>query len=409
MGASTSGDESFAGTPSLLRAINERTLLDAIRDLGPVSRAQLARHTGLSKPTVSQGLAALHSAGLLREAGRTSGGKGPTAVLYELNSTAGWVVGIDVGHSFVRAAIANLTGDIVARRDERTQVRSSSALIEQVGAMAHGVASDAGIRWKDVTHATLGSPGVFDEPSDHVALAHNLPGWGRPGLVEAVRDRLGTRLSFENDVNLAAVGEYWRGLGKGIPNFVYLHVGTGVGMGLVINHELFRGATGAAGEIGYVPLVADPHARTSRLRGSLESAAGAAGVVDAAKRLGMAPPLTARKVFAAARKGDAKATKVVATEAERIALAIAAVIPVVDPELVILGGGIGRNGDLLLEPVRTELHGISPFHPRVEVSALGEDATIQGAVSMALHAAQEQLFARGEAGVGRARPFRSAS
>ena len=395
----------------MLRAINERTVLEAIRVLGPVSRAQLARHTGLSKPTVSQGLAALHSAGLLREAGRTSGGKGPTALLYELNANAGWVVGIDVGRSFVRAAAADLTGQIVARQDERARVRSSRSLIEQIGSMAHGVAAEAGIRWSDVTHATLGSPGVFDAPRDQVALAHNLPGWGRPGLAEAVREALGTRVSFENDVNLAAVGEYWRGLAKGVPNFVFLHVGTGVGMGLVIRDELFRGATGAAGEIGYVPIAADPHERKSRLRGSLESAAGAAGVVGAAKRLGMKPPLTPRKIFAAARKGDPTALKVVAIEAERIALAIAAVIPVVDPELVILGGGIGRNADLLLEPVRRELHQISPFHPRVDVSALGGDATIQGAVSLALQAAQSQLFARGEADASRPSPrsWRSAS
>jgi len=197
-------------------------------------------------------------------------------------------------------------------------------------------------------------------------------------------------------VNLAAVGERWRGIGKDVPNFVYLHVGTGVGLGLVLGGELFRGATGAAGEIAYVPVAADPHARGSRLHGSLESAAGAAGLIDAARRLGMGPPLTPRSVFTAARKGDRIAGKVVAIEAERIALAIATAAPIVDPELVIIGGGIGRNGDMLLEPVRRELHRISPFHPRVEVSTLGEDAGLQGAVALALRSAHDQLFARGE-------------
>jgi predicted NBD/HSP70 family sugar kinase len=383
------------GTPSLLRAINERSVLEFIRHRGPVSRAQIARDSGLSKPTVSQALAALESAGLVREAGRSSGGKGPSALLYELNARAGWVVGIDVGRAWVRAALADLTGEIVARRDERARVRSSHALISQLGEIAHALADEAGLRWRQVTFATIGSPGVFHPEIGQVALAHSLPGWGRQGLVEAVQRELGTKLAFENDVNLAALGEQWRGLGKGIANFLYLHVGTGVGLGIVLGGELYRGSTGAAGEIGYLPLVGtDPHDPRSRRRGALDEVAGASGVVAAAERLGFQPPLTAKKVFAAARRGDRAAARTVAEEAKRIALAVAAVVSVLDPELVVLGGGIGANGDLLLERVERQLASLSPFRPRVEVSALGEDAELHGAVSMSLRMAQEQLFAR---------------
>jgi len=395
-----SGDQTFAtGTPRLLRAINERTVLELIRQLGPVSRAQIARDSGLSKPTVSQALGELERARLVREAGRTSGGKGPTAILYQLNPRAGWVVGLDVGRDRVRAAIADLTGEIAARRDERAQVRSAASLIHQVGEVAHGLASDAGISWGQVTFAIVGSPGVFHSERRQVALAHNLPGWGRSGLVDAVRSELGTKVGFENDVNLAALGERWRGAGKGVRDFVYLYVGTGVGMGLVLDGELFRGASGAAGEIGYLPLGADPRHVASRRRGALEGALGAAGVVAAARSAGMTPPLTPKKIFAEARRGDVRARRVVAIVAERIALAIAAVVPVVDPELVILGGGIGRNGDLLLEPVEIELRRLSPFHPRVDVSMLGEDAELTGAVSLALDSAQDRLFERGESRV----------
>lgn len=391
----TGAEQTFSvGTPSLLRAINERSVLELIRHTGPVSRAQIARDSGLSKPTVSQALMALERARLVREAGRSSGGKGPSALLYELNPHAGWVVGIDVGRDLVRAAIADLTGEIVARRDERAHARSANSLIAQIGEIAHGLAAEAGIRWRQVTFAMVASPGVV-EPTGGLALAYNLPGWGRQGLVEAVRRELGTNVGFENDVNLATVGEQWHGLGKDVPNFVYLHVGTGVGMGLVLNGELYRGATGAAGEIGYLPLAAaDPHDPANRKRGALEGALGAAGIAATARGLGMKAPLTPKKVFAAARKGDERALGVVGLVTERIALAIAAVVPVVDPELVILGGGIGRNGDLLLEPVTRELRALSPFHPRIEVSPLGEDAELHGAVASALQAAQEQLFER---------------
>jgi predicted NBD/HSP70 family sugar kinase len=184
-----------------------------------------------------------------------------------------------------------------------------------------------------------------------------------------------------------------------VANFIFLHVGTGVGAGLVLNGELFRGASGAAGEIGYVPVAAG-HIRTSssRRRGALESAAGAAAVREEARRKGVKPPLTPERIFAAARRGDPAAEQVVRIEAERIAVAIATVVPVVDPELVVLGGGIGRNGDLLLEPVERELRVIMPFHPRIEVSSLGEEAELRGAVATALRAAQERLFRRGDAG-----------
>ena len=386
-----------AGTPSLLRAINERTVLECVRRVGPISRAQIARETALSKPTVSQALAGLEGAGLVQEAGRSKGGKGPTALLYELNPRAGWVVGIDVGRDWVRAAIADVTGEFVARRDERARVKSARALITQIGAIAHALAADAGIRWRQVTFATVGSPGVFEPNRGQVALAYSLPGWGREGIVDAVQQELGTKTAFENDVNLAALGERWHGLGKDVENFVYLHLGTGVGMGLVLNGELFRGSSGAAGEVAYLPLAGtDLEDRASRRRGPLDAAASAAGVVASARRMGMQPPLTAKRVFAAARAGDRMAMRVVETEAGRIALAIGAVASVVDPELVILGGGIGGNGDLLLEPVERELRSLSPFRPRVEASVLQEEATLHGSVYMALQAAQDQLFARGK-------------
>jgi predicted NBD/HSP70 family sugar kinase len=237
---------------------------------------------------------------------------------------------------------------------------------------------------------------VLEPTRGQVALAYALPGWGRRGLVEAVQRELGTKIAFENDVNLAALGEQWRGLGKGVENFVYLHVGTGVGAGLVLNGSLYRGASGAAGEVGYLPLGADDvHDPVSRRRGALDRAAGAAGVAGIARDLGMPAPISAQRVFAQARRGDELARKAVGLEAERIALAIAALVPVVDPELVVLGGGIGRNGDLLLEPIEREVRRLSPFRPRIEVSALGEEAGLHGAIATALQAAQGLLFARG--------------
>jgi predicted NBD/HSP70 family sugar kinase len=380
------------GTPSLLRAINARTILERIQRTGPVSRAQVARDSGLSKPTVSLGLSALLDAGLVREVGRSSGRPGPTAVLYELNPAAGWVAGIDVGRRRVRAALADITGDVVARRDEPARASSARTLIDQLGAIAHGLAADAGIGWDRVQHVTVGSPGVFEPTRGAVTLAPNLPGWGRQGLLGALRDELGSRIWLENDVNLAAEGERWRGLARDVHNFGFLSVGTGVGMGLVLDGKLYRGARGAAGEVGYLPIGADPYNPQVRRRGAFEEAVNGKAVVREAGQAGLPGSLSAKKVFALARKGDPLAGRVVEDEARRLALGLAVVVAVVDLELVILGGGVGGNADLLLAPIERELRKLSPLRPRLAVSALGEDAVLQGAVATSLAAAQRRLF-----------------
>jgi predicted NBD/HSP70 family sugar kinase len=380
------------GTPSLLRAINARAILERIQRTGPVSRAQVARDSGLSKPTVSLGLAALLDVGLVREVGRSSGRPGPSAVLYELNPAAGWVAGIDVGRRRVRAALADITGAVVARRDERARAASARTLIGQVGAIAHDLAAEAGIGWDRVHHVTVGSPGVFEPTRGAVTLAPNLPGWGRQGLLARLRDELGDRIGVENDVNLAAEGERWRGLAAGVRNFGFLSIGTGVGMGLVLDGKLYRGATGAAGEVGYLPVGADPYDRQVRRRGAFEESVNGAAVVRGAAAAGLASSRSAKQVFALARRGDPVAARVVEAEAARIALGIAVVTAVVDLELVILGGGVGGNADLLLAPVERELRALSPLRPRLATSALGEDAVLQGAVATALAVARERLF-----------------
>lgn len=385
--------EFAAGTPSLLRAINERSLLELIRREGAMSRAEAARRSGLSKPTVSQALLGLEDAGLVHQAGRSQGPKGPGAVVYELNPESGWVVGIDVGSHWVRAALADISGTVRARRDERTH-RSAAATVAQIRGLADALAGDRGLDWSRITHATIGLPGVLDPSRTRLALSPNLPG-GKQGLIEAIRAELGENTSFENDVNLAALGEMARGVGEGVSNFVFLWVGTGIGLGIIVDGQLYRGSAGAAGEIAYLPVgPGDPHDPAYRRRGQLEETASAAAVTRIARDHGLRSP-SAKNVFAAARRGDPAAAEVVDLIAARIALAIAAVVPVLDPALVILGGGIaGNGGDLLRGPIERELHRLSPFRPRLAVSALGDEVVLQGAVATALAAAQETLFDR---------------
>ena len=384
------------GTPRLLRAHNERALLECLRSAGPSSRPGLARIAGLSKPTVSQALANLESVGLVRPVGPASPSLGRTAMLYEVDPAAGYVVGIDIGRAWIRVAAADLSGEIVARRDERNRARSGSALVRSVAAVAHEVVEAAGLTWKQVAHTVVGGPGVFDPDSDRFRHAPNVPGWSRPGVMSELREALPPTVALDNDANLAAVGERSYGSGRDARTFVYVSVGTGIGMGVIIDGELYRGAHGAAGEVGYLPLGEDgaggAAGRDARRRGILEEAASADAVVRTAKRLGMQGATSAKRVFAAARAGDELALAAVDAEAQRLALVVGTVAAIVDPEFVLLGGGVGSNIDLLRPPLERRLGELTPLAPPVAEGELGQDAIVLGAVASALDTARDLVF-----------------
>src|SRR5579859_943574 len=390
--------EETASTASVMRVMNERAVFERIRLLGPVSRPQLAEATGLSKPTISLALANLERSGLVRHVGHSSGNSGRAALLYEMRPEAGWVVGVDVGRSWLRIALANLAGEVVLRRQERSESRAAKKLVAQIGSLVSSLPVEAGLSYQDVTYTVIGSPGVVDERSGAMRLAANLSGWDGSSVLDALGDRLGSSLAVENDINLAALGEQAHGLGKGIPNFVFISVGTGIGMGIVLDGQLHRGARGAAGEIGFLPLgEGDPAVgeASKQSHGSLESVASAEAVVANARRLGMRNVVSAKQVFESARQNDKAALAAVKIEAEHLARAVASITAVLDPELVVLGGGIGRNGDLLLAPMSKRLEKLLPLRPPpLMVSALGDDAVVLGALAIALARAREEVFAR---------------
>ena len=386
------GDGTSPATPRLLRAINERTLLGHLRRSGPTSRAQLARATGLSKPTVSLALANLERAGLARAVGRLPSSRGRAAVLYAPDPTVAYVVGIDVGRDWIRVAAADLAGAVVARADARNRARSGAALVRRVAALAHEVVAEAGLTWARVAHTVVGTPGVFDPATGRLAHAPNLPVLGRRGVMDELREALAPSVAFENDANLAALGEGAYGSGRKARTFVYVAVGSGLGTGIVIDGELYRGAHGVAGEVAYVPISGDGAGPDARARGILEEAASADAVVRTAKVLGMPGAPTAKQVFAAARTGDTVALATVQSEADRLALVVATVAAVLDPEFIVLGGGVGANVDLLRPRLEERLARLSPLKAQVAEGELGNDAIVLGAIAIALDTARELVF-----------------
>ncbi len=386
------------GTPSLLRAINERTLLEYLRSHKPTSRAQLARATRLSKPTVSQALASLEEAGLVRAVGESVSSKGGRiAILYEPNPDAGYVIGVDVGRGWVRAAVANLAGHIIARRDIANDAQSASALVGLLSQLARDVVAEADLSWSQVVHAVIGTPGVFEEQSKRVLFSSNLPEWGRHGLITELQSAFELSLSVENDANLAALAERSFGWGTNAGTFVYITVGTGVGMGIVINGALYRGAHGAAGEIGFLPFdldeVSEGAGKSSEsFLGMFEEATSAGAIVRQARQLGLPASLSARQIFDAAQQGDSQALAVVEQEGYRLALAIAVTTAVLDPELIVLGGRIGQRGELLLAPLERRLQQLTALKPRIVTSKLGDDSVLLGSIATALEVAHHLVF-----------------
>jgi predicted NBD/HSP70 family sugar kinase len=381
-----------AARPRLIRALNEQLLLGHIRDHDPCSRADLARLSGLSKPTVSLALAALERAGLVREAGQRIGRPGRSALLYEIRPEAGFVLGLDVGAQYVRGALADLAGQVRVSTSARSHASGGPSRAEELVSLAEALCAQAGLTLADIAQTVIGSPGVYDARRNAMALTGGLPGWDRPAVLTRLREAFGTGLVVENDVDAAALAERAHGHGREVDSFAFVSVGTGIGMGLVIGGQLFRGAHGVAGEIAYLPISGghgtDP--RDARKRGALEAAASGPAVVRAARRAGMRGQVSARRVFTAAARGDERAAAVVAEEAALVARVLCAVVTVVDPELIVLGGGVGQAPGFAAA-VTAQLALIAPVMPEVRVSALGTDAVVDGCLASAAELAWTQL------------------
>jgi len=383
-----------AARPPLIRAMNEQLLLGHIRDVGPCSRADLARLSGLSKPTVSLALATVERAGLVRVAGQRTGVPGRSARLYEVRPDAGFVLGLDIGHKYVRGALADLAGGILAAAANPSRASSVHGRVGELIRLADDLCATAGVRRPSITQTVIGSPGVYDPRRNSMALTGGLPGWDRPAVLSELRAGFGQSLVVENDIDAAALAERTHGHGRTEDSFAFVSVGSGIGMGLVVGGRLHRGMHGVAGEIAYLPISGgqgtDP--RDAKRRGPLEAAASAPAVVRAARRAGLRGQVSARRVFEAAAAGDARAAAVVAQEAELVARVLCCVVTIVDPALIVLGGGVGQAPGFA-EAVTRELARMAPVMPEVRVSALGSEAVVHGCLAAGAELAWKQLTA----------------
>ncbi|MFQ5856862.1 MAG: ROK family protein [Anaerolineae bacterium] len=394
---------SHRGTPGLMKRLNRSAILGLLREEGPLSRSDLARRLGLSPSTVTRIVVRLIEEGLVFETETVNSATGRKPTLLEFNYKAGVVIGVDVGGTTVVSVVADLRGDILFRKDIPVcSGDDRSDNLESVLSLIEELRHIQGIPPEKIRGIGVAVPSIVKEPEGIVVWAPAL-GWRDLHLKALLEDRFGLPSFVENDVNLAALGESRFGCAQGVTNLVAIFIGTGIGGGLILNGDLYRGRYGAAGELGYLLPTPNDLGQTYEQFGCLETLAAGPGIAQRAKAALAAGEtsvltdidlLTAREVFEAARDADSLAIRVIEETVDYLAQAIANVTAVLNPEMVVLGGGVARSGDLLLEPIKERVRGRIPVMPEIVLSELGDEAVVQGAVALAVSATRSDVVVR---------------
>ena len=391
------------GTPSLLRELNDRAALDLLLPGTPLTRTQISEQTRVSKVTVAQMLTRLEERGLVAVVGQQEGGRGPNAALYSVVPSSAYVAGLYVEMDLVSAGVADVTGRVVA--EVSVNPNNAANPVELVRNAVDRACRTAGVEMNRLSAFVIGSPGVVDPRTGDPQLAVNLPDW-HEGVLDSLRGALHRPVIIENDVNLAALAERSVGAARDLGDFVLVWIGGGLGMAAFLGGKVHRGAVGAAGEIGYLPVPGAPLPEDVRhpANGGLQSLVGGNVVRMLAGVFGFAAPTAEEAVSAAvqaaagsASNGSgatvARAEEFLGEVARRVALGVASVSVVLDPGLVVLGGNVGMAGGVpLADRVAAEVARICPASPRVVPTAVSGAPVLRGAMLAAVDQAREDLL-----------------
>ncbi|MDV6013932.1 ROK family transcriptional regulator [Haloechinothrix sp. LS1_15] len=387
------------GTPTLLREINDRTALELLLVSGPLTRAELGEHTGLSKVTASQLLSRLEARGLVQVVGSRAGGRGPNAALYGVVASCAYVAGLTIGPDSVTAGIADITGDIAV--EVTVDPNGADEPVRVVHDAVDKAARSAGISFSDIRVFAIGTPGMVDPRTGDVRFSFDLPAW-HEGVLDSLRNDLGRPVMIENDVNLAALAERSVGAATRESDFALLWLSVGLGLGVVIDGELYRGRSGAAGEVGYLPVpgapapvtVAEPRSGAlPTIGGAFQALAGGETVMSLAAEHGFDAPTPGAAVEWAVTGGES-AEPLLDELAGRLAVGVASICVVLDPGLVVLAGEVGlAGGEQLAARVQRRAAAMCPNPPSVVASQVEANSVLRGAVLAAVERARGEVFA----------------
>jgi len=387
----TPSEKAYESDAPMLRQLSVRTVVEVFLERGAVSRADLAKITGLSKQTTSDVIRQLEERGLVHPTGRAVGRVGRSAITYEIDASAGFVLGVDLGSTNTRLALADLRGGWVGELECPTDGRGGREMIGAIAALKRRLLDETGVDPGKVRAAAVAMPGVIDPRDGTLSLAPNMVGLNDINLVAAFRDILECDVAVENDINSAALGEFWRGCGASSSSLAFVSLGTGIGLGMLINGKLLRGVAGAAGEISYLPFGTDPFSPLSLERGALECAIGAAGIIHRYMLAGGDAGTDVREIVARARRGDAAAGAAISETARIATLLVVTIQSMFDPEKIVIGGNIGR-GAAMVDLIRETLPLCSRRPIEIVESQLGHRASVIGAVAIALGRLHDTLF-----------------
>lgn len=390
------------GSLESLRELNKLRVIDALRRSGTASRSDLARLTGLSRTTVAAVVGELQERGLVVERPDETpveASRGRPPVMLRLDSAAGGVLGIDLGHSHVRVALGDLSSTVLAERFEQVDVDSDAhGALEAAARLADEALEEAGLDPGRLVGAGLGLPGPVDRLLGTIGTSITLPGWSGFNAREELERRLGgLHVEVDNDANLGALGEISFGAGRGLTDVIYVKVATGIGAGLVLDGALHRGATGIAGELGHVSVRPEGVVCTCGNRGCLQTVA-AAGPLLAVLQDAHGAGLTVADMLELAAAGDLAARRVLNDGGRDIGRALADLCNLINPAAVIVGGELAAAGEPLLAGIRDAIdrHALPGSAQAVSVIAgvLGERAEVLGALALVI-ADTERLASAG--------------
>jgi predicted NBD/HSP70 family sugar kinase/DNA-binding transcriptional ArsR family regulator len=387
----------LAGSSKLLRAMNESAALAHLLERGQLTRADLRDLTGLSKPTISEALRRLTEAGLASVVGHISGGPGPNAEVYAANADAAYTVAVSVRDSgdidipSLTAAACDLSGEIRGRAEMAVDFLRTDP-VTAVTEIVERLRAEAGMPASRLVHVQLAVAASYDAQTESIHHVGVTGGWNRPGLVGEIRERLGTRVGVDNDVNLAAVAERRRGVAQDADGFALLWLGEeGLGLAIDLGGTLLRGARGGAGEIGYMPLFTS--AGEDR-KVDLQDLVGGPAVLALAAEHGIDGRTPAEAVTAAAQAASDTSAQFFAALADRVSVGLAAVVAVLDPPLVVLAGQVAQaGGQALRDAVTAAMVRAEPLETTIAVTAITDDAVLLGALDAGLAAVREALIA----------------
>lgn len=374
------------GSQSSLHRANLERVVRAVRMAGSLTQAEIARTTGLSAATVSNIVRELRDGGTVEVTPTSAGGRRARSV--SLAGDAGTVVGVDFGHSHLRVAVGNLAHQVLAEEAEPFDVdASASEGFDRAERLVQRLLQATGIGREKVVGVGLGVPGPIDLETGALGSTAILPGWTGTRPREELAGRLGVPVYVDNDANLGALGEQVWGSGRGASDLAYIKIASGVGAGLVINGQIYRGPGGTAGEIGHITLdESGPVCRCGN-RGCLETFTAARYVLPLLHS-SHGPGITMPEVVRMARDGDPGCRRVVADIGRHIGSGVASLCNLLNPSRVVLGGDLAEAGDLVLDPVRDSVarYAIPSAARQLTVApgTLGGRAEVLGALALVL-------------------------